>query len=185
MASGKVVGFGGNTRRPSKTRALIEAVGTAYSALSYKEVEIYDVLDVGLAFGSATSKAELSEEALAIIDAVETADALIVGTPVYKGAYSGHFKHFFDLINPDALVHTPVCLTATGGGHRHALIVDHHLRPLFGFFSALTLPTSVYACDQDFVDGVPANAALQERIDRAAAELFLHSPANQKALKTA
>ena len=45
-------------------------------------------------------------------------------------------------------------LTATGGGDRHALIVEHQLRPLFGFFEALTLPTAVYATDKDFTDGV-------------------------------
>ena len=28
-------------------------------------------------------------------------------------------------------------LAATGGSPRHALILDHQLRPLFGFFSAL------------------------------------------------
>ena len=51
----------------------------------------------------------------------------------------------------------PVALTATGGGLRHALMVEHALRPLFGFFAALTVPTGVYASEADFTtsgDGI-------------------------------
>ena len=79
------------------------------------------------------------------------ADALIVGSPVYKGSYTGLFKHLFDFVEPEALAGKPVILTATGGGPRHALVVEHSLRPLFGFFTALTIPTAIYASDQDFL----------------------------------
>ncbi|MGO4844013.1 NAD(P)H-dependent oxidoreductase, partial [Rhizobiaceae sp. 2RAB30] len=76
------------------------------------------------------------------------------------------FKHFFDLLDPSALKGKPVLLTATGGGERHALIVEHQLRPLFGFFEAATLPTAVYATDRDFSDGVLVSAAIRERAER-------------------
>jgi ABC-type nitrate/sulfonate/bicarbonate transport system permease component len=33
-------------------------------------------------------------------------------------------------------------------------VLEHQFRPLFSFFTAQTLPTSVYASDQDFLDGV-------------------------------
>jgi FMN reductase len=40
--------------------------------------------------------------------------------------------------------------------------VEHQLRPLFGFFEALTMPTGIYASDRDFADGVlcPMRSAL-------------------------
>ena len=41
--------------------------------------------------------------------AVEQADVLVVATPVYRGSYTGLFKHFFDFIDQDALVDTPSC----------------------------------------------------------------------------
>ncbi len=68
--------------------------------------------------------------------AVEQADVLVVSTPVYRGSYTGLFKHFFDFIHQDALVDTPILLAATGGSERHALVIDHQLRPLFSFFQA-------------------------------------------------
>lgn len=49
------------------------------------------------ALGAAFSRGELSNEALCIIEAVEQADALIAVSPVYKGSYTGLFKHLFDL----------------------------------------------------------------------------------------
>jgi FMN reductase len=65
----------------------------------------------------------------------------------------------------------PVILTATGGGRRHALVVEHQLRPLFGFFSALTVPTSIYASDEDFENGKLSDPVTLARIEQAAAEL--------------
>lgn len=62
-------------------------------------------------------------------------------------------------------------LAATGGGDRHALIIKHQLRPLLGFFEALTLPTGIYAADKDFTEGKPSASALLERLDRAVGQL--------------
>ncbi len=41
-------------------------------------------------------------------------------------------------------------LAASGGSDRHALVLEHQLRPLFSFFQAQTLPIGVYATDRDF-----------------------------------
>jgi FMN reductase len=95
--------------------------------------------------------------------AVEQADVLVVATPVFRGSYTGLFKHFFDFIHQDALIDKPVLLAATGGSERHALVIDHQLRPLFSFFQARTLPLGVYATDKDFVDYRLHNEALVER----------------------
>ena len=94
---------------------------------------------------------------------VEQADILVVATPVFRGAYTGLFKHFFDFIHQDALIDKPVLLAATGGSERHALVIDHQLRPLFSFFQARTLPLGVYAIDKDFADYRLQNEALIER----------------------
>ena len=93
----------------------------------------------------------------------EQADILVVATPVYRGSYTGLFKHFFDFIHQDALIDKPILLAATGGSERHALVIDHQLRPLFSFFQARTLPLGVYATDKDFVDYRLQDEALIER----------------------
>jgi len=173
----RVVIFCGNLRRPSRSRVLAEALGAEVGRQVPVDLRVYDILDAGPGFGSALARANLPLPAAHIIDEVESADALIVGTPVYKGAYTGLFKHLIDFVDPGRLTGKPVALTATGGGLRHALMVEHALRPLFGFFAALTIPTAVYASEADFTQGVDGgghivtDAGIRARLVGAAGEL--------------
>ena len=61
----------------------------------------------------------------------------------------------------------PILLSASGGSHRHALVLEHQLRPLFSFFQAYTLPIGVYAIDNDFKNYQVASSALYNRIQLA------------------
>jgi FMN reductase len=171
MSLSRIVGFSGSPRRPSKTRSLVETVAAEVASHRQARVDIYDLIDAGPGLGAALQRQDLTLPVARIIDAIEQADALIVGTPVYKGAYTGLFKHVFDLVDPRVLVGKPVVLTATGGGPRHALIVEHALRPLFGFFEALTVPTAVYASDADFTEGQLTEAGVLARVSTAAQQL--------------
>ncbi len=101
-----------------------------------------------------------------VIDHIASADAMIVCTPVYKAGISGLFKSFFDLLENDLLIAKPVVLAATGGTARHAMVVDEQLRPLFAFFRAITMPTSLYVAPEDW-----GSSDLSTRVARAATEL--------------
>ncbi|MGW3623705.1 FMN reductase [Streptomyces sp. NPDC000880] len=106
------------------------------------------------------------------IDAVTEADGLIAVTPVFTASYSGLFKSFFDLIEPDALTGKPVLIAATGGTARHSLVLEHALRPLFAYLRALVVPTAVYAASEDWGgSGDALTDTLPVRIERAGGEL--------------
>ena len=96
------------------------------------------------------------------------ADAIIVATPVYKAAPSGLLTSFLDVLDNDLLIAKPVILAATAGTARHALVADDQLRPLFAYLRTMTVPTSLFAAQEDWID-----PALSTRIDRAALELVL------------
>jgi NAD(P)H-dependent FMN reductase len=81
---------------------------------------------------------------------------------------TGVLKHIFDLVDRDALAGRVALLAATGGTPLHGLIGDHQLRPLLGFFRAVTVPTVVYATAPEVAD--PPSDALQARINQAADE---------------
>lgn len=175
-----VVGFSGNITRPSKTRGFVDLVVSNIAASYGLEASIFDLEDVGPSLGHAKWARDLDDRAQTILASVLAADVLVVGSPTYKGSYTGLFKHFFDLVDPNALRGKPVILTATGGGERHALIVEHQLRPLFGFFEAQTLPTGIYATDKDFTDGVLRAEPILRRVDQVIGEvgIVLGRPSN-------
>jgi FMN reductase len=169
-----IVGVSGNLSRPSKTRALVEAiVGQAAGCYGASGI-VFDLRDLAPSLGGAVRVTDLAPDAKQAVDLVVRARALVVASPVYKGSYTGLFKHLFDLIEPAALAGKPVLLAATGGGDRHALVIEHQLRPLFGFFEAAALATGVYAAERDFTDGIPSSPALIDRIDRAVDQLAFH-----------
>ena len=171
MPNPTVVGFSGNFTRPSKTRGFVEQVVRDIAARNNLSASTFDIEDVGVSLGSAKWARDLDQQARDVLDRVVNADVLVVGSPTYKGSYTGLFKHFFDLIDPSALRGKPIVLTATGGGERHALIVEHQLRPLFGFFEAFALPTAVYVTDKDFTEGVLRSEAILKRAAQAVDEV--------------
>ncbi|MGY9047770.1 hypothetical protein P775_00510 [Puniceibacterium antarcticum] len=171
-----VVGIAGSFSQPSRTRELV-AQGTERAALlTNGTARVFDMIDFGPSLGAALRADELDANAAAILERILTADALVVGSPVYKGSYTGLFKHLFDLIPPEALKEKPILLTATGGGYRHALVIEHQLRPLFGFFEAATVPTGIYASGEDFPDGVNLSETLEARLTDGVAQLVARVP---------
>jgi FMN reductase len=166
----RIVAFSGNTHRPSKSRALAELIARRIQSHIDATLTQYDIVDVTPGLGAALTRAQLPKDVLAVLEAVESSDVLVVATPVYKGSYTGLFKHFFDFVDVSSLVGKPVVISATGGGPRHALVVEHQLRPLFGFFSALTIPTSVYAEDKSFDGTDQVDAGILARIELAATQ---------------
>ncbi len=114
------------------------------------------------------------------IDTVTGADGLIAASPIFSASYNGLFKLFFDVLARDRLAALPVLLGATGGSARHSLALEHAFRPLFAYLNAATVPTAVYAASEDWGRaGVPADASLVERIDRAARQLAAAVLANE------
>lgn len=105
-----------------------------------------------------------------VLEQIAAADALIAVTPIFNASYSGIFKSFFDVLEPETLRGKPVLIGATGGSERHSLALEHAVRPLFTYLHATVIPTSVYAASSDWGSADGSNA-LAERVDRAGAEL--------------
>lgn len=160
----------GGASAQSRSRILGDAI--AARVQSHLATDRVDV-EIGVLvpeFGTVQQRRDVPARVEQALRRIEQADLLVAVTPVYKGSYTGHFKHLFDLVDPDALVGTPVALGAAGGGERHALMVEHQLRPLFGFFRAQTLPTAVYASEAGFDGFAIGSEALLARIEALAAE---------------
>ena len=177
MSKTRLVGIAGSFNRPSKTFTVVESIAERAAAHYDLDTRLYDLHDIGPSLGTSLWRKDLDAQALRVIEDIVSADILVVGSPTYKGSYPGLFKHLIDLIDPHELRAKPIILTATGGGDRHALIVEHQLRPLFGFFTAHALPTAIYASDRDFTDYRISSDALSSRVDDVVGEIATFFPA--------
>ena len=163
--------------QPSSTRMLADRLTQAVVRRLEEqgitvEVDVVELRDTAqdvtnnLLTGFANPKLE------AVIEKVTTADGLIAVSPIFTTSYSGLFKSFIDVLDPQSLNEMPVLIGATGGSERHSLALDYAMRPLFSYLHAAVVPTAVYAASSDWGTGRDAAAtALPERIERAAGEL--------------
>lgn len=163
----KVVAVSGSLDLASRTTTLVREIAHEVEGRTAAATTLVEVAALGPGFAGALRREQVDPRVEDALQRIEAADLLIVGTPVYRASFTGLFKHLFDFVGQYALVGTPVLLAATGGGERHALILEHQLRPLFGFFQALTLPLGVYASAPDFDGGELVSPDVRRRIGQA------------------
>jgi FMN reductase len=175
MTTRKIVVVSAGLSTPSSSRQLADrlaadSVGLLRERGAEAEVRTFELRDLAhditnhLLMGFAPPKLE---EAL---DAVASADGLIVVTPIFTTSYAGLFKSFIDVIDPQALTDLPVLIGATGGTPRHSLAIDYAIRPLFTYLHAIPVTTGVFAATGDWGGAGDGVRSLPDRIFRGAKE---------------
>ncbi|MBB5954004.1 FMN reductase [Saccharothrix tamanrassetensis] len=152
---------------PSSSHLLADRLAAGVGAVLPVEVRTVHLRDVARDVADNLVTGFPSARLKAVVDDVVGADGLIAVTPTFNASYSGLFKSFVDVLEPESLAGKPVLIGATGGTERHSLVLDYALRPLFAYLKADVVPTGVYAASSDW--GSPQG--LSDRIDRASAEL--------------
>lgn len=159
------------TGDPSSTRLLADRTAQRVAALASNDgetvdIRIIDLREIATEVTTALVSQHIGTGLRAAMDAVAAADGIVAASPVYAAGPSGLFTSFFQVLETDSLIGTPVVLAATAGTARHALVADDQMRGMFGYLRAMTVPTALFAAPEDWAD-----AALTGRIDRAALEL--------------
>ncbi|MGV8882280.1 MAG: CE1759 family FMN reductase [Rhodoglobus sp.] len=172
MTTRKIAVVAAGLSQPSSTRLLADrmaaATAAALEAQGFQvEVTTLELRDVAQDVTNNLLTGYPSPKLESAIESVTSADALIAVTPIFTTSYSGLFKSFIDVLDPQALTGMPIALGATGGTERHSLAIDYSMRPLFTYLHAVTVPTGVYAASSDW----GSETGLGDRIERAASEL--------------
>lgn len=168
----RVVVVNGSPSGKSKTVGLSDLIVQTLSQMLPVTASRIDVYELGASFTAAKARTDVDPDVEEALARVERADLLIAATPVFRGSYTGMFKHFFDLIDQYALANKPVMLAATGGGEHHALVLEHALRPLFAFFQAFTLPVAVFASSGDFDGTTVLTPRVHGRVEMALSDVL-------------
>lgn len=167
----RIVVVNAGTSDPSTTEMLAGQIAQAVSSRAEETavplaVSFLDLRSISQEIMAALVSQHVGPGLQSAIDQLRDAYGLIVSTPVYKAGPSGLFSSFFQVLDNDLLIGTPVILAGTAGSSRHALVVDDQLRGLFSYLRTLAVPTSIFAAPEDWNDG-----GLNGRIQRAASEL--------------
>lgn len=163
--------------QPSSTRLLADRLADAtVKRLAddgvATEVQVIELRDLAQDITNNLLTGFAAPKLAAAIEQLTASDGAIFVTPIFTTSYSGLFKSFVDVLDPDALTGMPVLLGATGGTERHSLALEYAMRPLFSYLHAVVPPTTVFAASSDWGStGDASTGGLPERIDRAAGEL--------------
>ncbi len=178
MAARRIAVVSAGLSNPSSTRLLADrmadATVRALGAIGEGDdvqVDVFELRDLAhdITNNLLTGFAPPALESM--INAVVSADAVIAVTPIFSTSYSGLFKSFIDVLDPDALTGKPVLIGANAGTARHSLAIDYAIRPLFTYLHAEPVSTGVFAASSDWGSSADQVAPLAARVERGAREL--------------
>ena len=166
-----LVAISGNVRRPSRTSSLLTLMREAVVEATGAQFTQFDRVEAAPSIMSALTRNALTPEGLRYVRQLEAADIVLIGSPIYRAAYTGALKHLLDLVDYRALRGAIGAAAITGGTALHALAAEHAIRNLFGFFAMTGVATTVFALDVDFAGQELRSGDARQRIARAAREI--------------
>jgi len=139
----EIVILSGSPSEFSRTDLVLKYLGTLLKeeGFSITHLSIRDVPQEDLFSAKYNSPAIQEISAL-----IQEAKGVIVGSPVYKAAYSGVLKALLDILPQDVLQDTPVLPLMTGGSSAHLLALEYTLKPLLATLKGQNLK-GVYLVD--------------------------------------
>ena len=143
----KVIALVGSLRRGSLHKALVQAaVDTAPAGMT---ITIFPLNDIPLYNFDVEKDGGFPEAVVALRDAVEAADALILATPEYNGSMSGVIKNAIDWASRGGLLSKKMAVTMGGSpGALGATKAQEHLRQVCMHLGMYALPRPTIAVPQ-------------------------------------
>ncbi|MFC7907177.1 NADPH-dependent FMN reductase [Streptomyces nigra] len=145
-----VLSVSGSPSATSRTARLLRLLDDRLRAQGHEVIP----LDVRTLPAEALLHADFAHPA--IVEATqlfERAEGVVIGTPVYKAAYSGALKALLDLLPQYALAGKTVLPLATGGTTAHVLAIDYALRPVLNSMGPAHITPGWFTLDKDITAG--------------------------------
>ncbi|BCL32780.1 NADPH-dependent FMN reductase [Streptomyces aurantiacus] len=145
-----VLSVSGSPSASSRTNRLLRRLDSRLTAQGHEVIP----LDVRTIPAEALLGADFRHPAIVEATALfGRADGIVIGTPVYKAAYSGVLKALLDLLPQYALTGKTVLPLATGGTTAHVLAIDYALRPVLSSMGARHIVQGWFTLDKDITVG--------------------------------
>jgi len=169
----RVLVVAGSRRVGSFTRMVCDAAAEAL-AVAGAAIDRWDVGDPVLPLADPAHHRDPHRhpdpDVVRLVEAVDAADAFVLGSPVYHASYSGALKNLLDHLGLPQFMYKPVSLVGHGGRVRSPAALDPLRVSMRGVLSVV-LPTQVVAAMGDYEDGRVTDPEILTRLDRLAHEL--------------
>jgi FAD reductase [NAD(P)H] len=167
----KMLGISGSmtsTGRTGKTRAAIEfTMNAAKSKFPDLEIAMLDLRDFKVAMLDGRALADYKDDTPRVVAMMESADCFVIGTPVYRGTYTGALKNLIDHAPYKAFMGKVVGFIVTAASSHHYLSIDHEMRAVMAWFNPYMAPGSAYLENSHW----KGDDIVDERIQRHLAQL--------------
>jgi FMN reductase len=169
----KIVAIAGSPSTTSRSSAVLDYAKAILEAndAAVCSVAVQDVPAKDLVSGNFESTALKQIQLM-----IDQADAVIVGTPIYKATYTGVLKSLLDLMPQYAFKNKIVLPIATGGTMAHLLSLDYAIKPLFSVMGATQILQGVYILDSQVqrtdIGGIQLLDEIESRLNDALLELL-------------
>ncbi|NYV74542.1 NADPH-dependent FMN reductase [Streptomyces sp. UH6] len=159
-----VLSLSGSPSPTSRTARLLRHLDARLTGQGHRVVP----LDVRTLPAEALLGADFTHPAIvSATSLVAEADGVVIGTPVYKAAYSGLLKSLLDLLPQYALADKTVLPLATGGSTAHVLAIDYALRPVLSSMGAGHIVQGWFTLDKDITVAEDGTVTVAEHTARA------------------
>jgi FMN reductase len=173
MGEIRALGVIGSASATGRTRTLIEGVLAGAADLS-AAIELIALGEQPIPVADGRRAEDQAASVRALLEAVERAHVVAIGTPIYRASFSGLLKDFLDLVPrggsdgaEQPLRAKPVVVAATGASAHHFLALDQLVAILNGFFACFVVPPGIYAAHEDFDRRGRLRPAVEQRARRA------------------
>jgi NAD(P)H-dependent FMN reductase len=164
METIRVAALVGSLRKESYTRLACERALAVAGEYDRVETDLVDLRTFDLP--TYNSDRKTPADATELLERVQAADSVLLGTPNYHGSYSGVLKNALDYCGFDEFENTTVGLLAVAGGAYSSAPLDH-LRIVARAVNAWVIPhqVAIQGARSRFDDGVLVDESHAERVD--------------------
>ena len=158
----------------AKTAKSVEEVLTAINHYDESVVtEMVDLRNYDVEFVRGVPFSEYNQDTQDVVNKLNEADVIVIGTPIYQASIPGVLKNVFDHLAPNCFKGKVVGIVTNGGSEKHFLMTEYQLKPILSYFKAILPLNNVFLHTSCFgPNNEITNEEEKERIKNLAQELI-------------
>ena len=140
-----LLGISGSLTAGGSTRTVVDAaLAAAQEHTPDITTDVIDLREVTISFCDGRPPEDYPDDTPYVLERINAADAYIIGTPIYRGSYTGALKNLLDHIPVEAFMGKVAGLIGNAYTDHHYLSIDQELKPVLAWFNMHIVPGSVY-----------------------------------------